>query len=344
LTKVEVIPYSGSRMERRFINYLLKHQVIMALVLIVLAWFLYLLRNILISLFIAYILMASLLPLVRYLQTNGLPRIVSALIAYLLIILLLVLLFIPLIPFFIIQVQSLILNFPAYLDQSATSLGIDFNYHQLELYLSQQLDSIGSNAFIVTKEVFGGLFSLLTVLIVSFYLLLDHEILRKRIAAFFPRDDRPRVFATLKQVDERLGAWLRGQLFLCFFIGLLSWILLSLLQVPNALPLAVVAGLLEALPTIGPIISSIPAIIVAFTISPPLALAVAIGYTIIQLLENNIIVPKIMEHAVGLNPIVIILAIMTGAELMGIPGALLSIPFVSFLIVLFNSIQGEEGD
>jgi predicted PurR-regulated permease PerM len=330
-------------MERRFVHYLLKNQVILAFVLIVLAWIVFQLRNILISLFIAYIIMAALLPLVRFLKKKGIPAIVAALIAYLSVVSLIVLLFFPIVPFFISQVQSLILNFPAYLDQAARLLGIEFNATQIEGYLAQQIDSISSNAFIVTKEVFGGLFSFLTIFIVSFYLLLNHETLRKRIAAFFPREERERVFDTLQQVDEKLGAWLRGQLFLCFFIGLLSWMLLSILQVPNALPLAVVAGLLEALPTLGPIISSIPAIVVAFTISPPLAIAVAIAYTFIQMLENNIIVPKVMQRAVGLNPIIVILAIMTGAELMGVAGAILAIPFVSFIIVLFNSMNaGEE--
>ena len=132
-----------------------------------------------------------------------------------------------------------------------------------------------------------------------------------------------------------MGNWMRGQLALSFFIGVISWIFLTLIGVPYALPLAFFAGFLEILPTIGPIIASVPAIIVALTISPTLAIAVAIGYIVIQAIENNLLVPKIMQAAVGLNPVVIIIAILVGGNLLGVWGALLSIPFLTILTIIF---------
>ena len=108
-----------------------------------------------------------------------------------------------------------------------------------------------------------------------------------------------------------------------------------------ALPLAVAAGILEIIPTAGPILASIPAIIVALTVSPTLALVVAISYFIIQIIENNILVPKIMERSVGLNPVVVILAILVGGTLMGVVGALLAIPFLSALIIILVSAEDE---
>lgn len=125
-------------------------------------------------------------------------------------------------------------------------------------------------------------------------------------------------------------------------IGFFTWIALSLVGLNYALPLALLAGFLEIVPTIGPILAAIPAVIVALTISPTMGLVVTGIYIVIQLLENNIIVPKIMQHAVGLNPVVIIIAILVGAELLGITGALLSLPFVSFVTVIFNSLQNGE--
>ena len=104
------------------------------------------------------------------------------------------------------------------------------------------------------------------------------------------------------------------------------------------MPLAVIAGLLEIVPTIGPIIAAIPAIIVALNISFPMALIVGVAYFLIQLLENNILVPRIMQRAVGLNPIVIIIGIIIGGKLLGVPGALLAIPFISLLVVIYRNI------
>ncbi len=129
---------------------------------------------------------------------------------------------------------------------------------------------------------------------------------------------------------------------MCLFIGTLTWIGLSILQLPYVLPLALLAGILEIIPTLGPILSAIPAAAVAFTISPTLGFAVIIFYILLQMLENQVLVPKIMEKAVGLNPVIVILGVMIGGNLMGISGALLAIPFMSFLIVLFNSLNSPE--
>jgi predicted PurR-regulated permease PerM len=155
----------------------------------------------------------------------------------------------------------------------------------------------------------------------------------------FHKERHEMVFRTLGQIDEKLGAWLRGQLVLSATIGVVTFLALTILGVPYALPLAVLAGVLEVIPTLGPTLAAIPAVIVALTITPSLALIVIITYVIIQMLENNFLVPKIMQKAVGLNPVIVIIGVMVGANLMGVTGALLSIPFISFLVVLFSSIQ-----
>ncbi len=340
--KAQVFFYSEGIMLTKFLHYLLKNQIIFALFIIVVVWFMLQIKSIIASIFIAYIIMAALLPLVEFLMKKGLPKIVSVLIAYTSIMFIGFLIIFPLIPFFISQVQSLLIGFPVYVYKSATTLGLPIDTARLQTYIAQEIDIIGANAFSVTKQVFGGLFSLLTILIVSFYLLLNHESFKLWIAKVFHVDDREKVYQILKNVDNKLGAWLRGQLLLCYIICILTWLALTIINMPYALPLALIAGILEAFPTIGPILSAIPAVIVALTISPTTALIVILVYTIIQLLENNVIVPKVMEQAVGLNPIVIIIAVSTGSTLMGITGALLSIPFISFLVVLFNSIRNSK--
>lgn len=329
-------------MLHKFFSYLIKNQVIFALFIIASGWFFIQIREIIISLFISYIVMAGLLPAVEFLKKRRVPKVLSVLIPYLSVLLLLTGIIFPLIPFAVSQIDSLINHFPQIINRSAQSLGFSIDPTQLKGYFDGQLTSIGKNAILFTTKVFGGVFSFLTIAIVSFYLLMFHDSFHRQFARLFKSDVRPHVLSTLNKVNEKLGAWLRGQLFLCFFIGLLTWIILTLLGLPFALPLAILAGLLEALPTLGPILSSIPSIVVALTVSPTLALFVALAYVLIQAVENNFLVPNVMQKAVGLNPILVIVGITVGANLMGVAGALLAIPFISFIMVIFQSIEAER--
>jgi len=285
--------------------------------------------------------MAALLPAVNFLISKKFPRLFGVLIPYTFVLALLLLLVLPIFPFFIDQIESLFINMPLYIKDSLALFDIQMDPKEIQNYINPDFAVIGKNAVAVSSAVFGGLLSTLTVLIVSFYLLMSHDNFQRSFSRLFHRDQREAVITTMNQVDMKLGAWLRGQFILCLAIGLITYLVLSLIGLPYALPLALIAGLLEALPTIGPIISAVPALIVAFTYNPTLALFVALIYFAIQMLENNILVPKIMERAVGLNPIVVIVGILIGGSLMGVPGALLSIPFISFSTVLFNNIDKE---
>lgn len=329
-------------MLQRFYHYLLNNQVIFALFLIVAGWFVFQTRGILASIFIAYIINTALLPLVHILKKRGLPHFLSAAIPFLSVLLILFLIIFPLFPFLLDQVKSLVIDLPTYFAETAKGLGFNLDAIKLQEALSAEFANIGRNAVSVTSRVFGGVFSMLTILVVSFYIVLYHNKFKENIAHLFHRDERGRVLSTLDEIDDTLGSWLRGQLLLSLVIGLATWIVLSIVGLPFALPLAIIAGLLEIIPTLGPILSAIPAVIVAFTVSPTMALIVVLIYIVIQLLENNILVPKIMERAVGLNPVIVIIAVMIGANLMGVAGALLSIPFVSFSIVLFKNITEEN--
>ena len=125
-------------------------------------------------------------------------------------------------------------------------------------------------------------------------------------------------------------------------MGILIFIGLTILQIPLALPLALVAGLLEIVPIVGPIVSSIPAILVGLTISPLIGLAIAALFFIVQQLENHLIVPVVMSKAVGLQPPVVILALLIGAKLAGIGGAVLAVPTVVVARIIFREFLEED--
>lgn len=318
------------------------NQFVAAILLLAVGWFIIEIRDILIALFISFIIMAALAPIVQYLRRYKVPNGVAVAIAYLVTLLCLVVLIFPLVGFFVTQVQLLFSNFPFYLDQAARLFGITVNPAQINSYVGSELNLIGRNAVDVTTKVFGGILSTITILVVSFYLLLDHTQMRHKLASLFPKRYQEEIATMLSQVEEKLGAWLRGQVILSFFIGSLTYIALSIVRLEFALPLAVLAGILEVVPTIGPIISAVPAIIVALTISPTMALIVTLVYFGIQLLENNVLVPRIMQKAVGLNPVVVILGIIIGGKLFGVAGALLSIPFISMCLVIAHHARKIE--
>jgi len=139
-----------------------------------------------------------------------------------------------------------------------------------------------------------------------------------------------------------LGAWVRGQLTLALIIGLATFIGLSFLRLPYVLPLSIIAGILEIVPMIGPIISAIPAIIIAFTISPVLALATTAFYFLVQQAEAHLVVPFVMKRAVGLPPLVTIVALMVGAKLAGITGGLLAVPIVVVIQTVVAQYLGTQ--
>lgn len=326
-------------MKNPVVLYLLKNQVLAALIVIAAAWFIFQIKGIIVAIFVSYIIMAALYPLVSILMRRKLSKALSVFIVFVTFLLFFILLIIPLIPFFVTQISSFLVSFPNYLRELSPIIGLHIDPREAQSAVNSQLTNIGGNALEVGGRVFGGFFSLITALVVSFYLLLEHDNINKRAVALFPSQHHKKVLQIIEKIEDKLGSWLRGQLFLSVTIGVITWIALTIAGIPYALPLALMAGLLEIIPTVGPIIAAVPAIIVALSISPTMAIIVAAIYIVLQLLENHVLVPRIMSKAVGLNSLVVLLGIIIGTKLLGIPGALLSVPFISLVTVIYNAVR-----
>lgn len=299
-------------------------------------WLIYIIRDLLLILFISLILMSALSPIVNLFTKFKLPKALGIAITYIIIIAIVSGLFAIVLPPLIEESRRLIITLPPLLEQVFNVTGID------KSILQSQLTSLSQNVFSVTLAVFDNLLTIVFLLVLTFYLLLERNNVEERFAALFV-SRRERVKKLIVQIEEKLGGWLRGQLFLSFLIGVLSYIGLMLLGIPYALPLAVVAGVMEVVPVIGPIISAIPSILVGLTISPILALGVGAMYIVIQQFENHLIVPQVMKRAVGLNPLVVILAIAVGSRILGFAGALLAVPIaVVIQIIVSEIIEGKK--
>lgn len=210
--------------------------------------------------------------------------------------------------------------------------------------LKDQLPNLSGNILTYTIDILKSFITAVLVAVITFYMLLDKDNIEMRFAKLFgSHQAKPKNL--LRQTEIKLGAWLRGQLLLSLMVAVLIYIGLVILGVDFALPLAIISGLLEVVPIIGPIISAIPAILVALITSPVLALIVAGWYLVVQQAESHVIVPQVMKRAVGLNPLVVILAIAIGDRLLGISGALLAVPIAVVIQIIaddyFNGNKEE---
>jgi predicted PurR-regulated permease PerM len=156
-------------------------------------------------------------------------------------------------------------------------------------------------------------------------------------------DKKKQISEIIDKLEEKLGGWARGELILMTIIGTLTYTGLSLLGIPFALPLAILAGIFEIIPIIGPTVSAIPSVIIGFSISPIVGVAAASLAFLIQQVENYVFVPKIMQKSVGVNPIVTLLSLAIGFRLSGVLGGLIAVPVViSIQVFLKEYLASKE--
>ncbi len=304
--------------------------IVFTLVLLAALWLVIQIRDILFLLFIAFILMSALRPVADWLTKLRLPRILAILFIYILLFGVVGASLAGTIPSLVAQSSKLLQVLPALLGRVSPFWSIDAES------MVSQIAPISDNILKVTVGIFSNIITTFTVLVFTFYFLLEYRHTEMVLTDFMGEAAARRVLELIKSIEKRLGAWLRGEIFLMFLIGLLVYIGLSFLRIDFALPLAILAGILEIVPTIGPVISGIPAVLVALATSPFLALTVVALYFIIQQVENTIVVPWVMKRSVGLPPLVTILALLVGGRLAGLTGAVLAVPMVLVLQAFFG--------
>ena len=195
---------------------------------------------------------------------------------------------------------------------------------------------IGRTVFSAVVGLAGGIFGLLTILILTFYLLVEAGTLRRFLISLFPRGSRTRVDAATRTITEKVSAWLGGQMLLAGIIGTTSAVGLWAIGIPFFYVLALISGIGELIPIVGPILSAIPAIAVAASVSFKKVLLVILFFVVQQQIENHVLVPKVMARQVGVTAVTVIVALLIGGNLLGIPGAILAVPTVAILQVLFT--------
>jgi predicted PurR-regulated permease PerM len=327
---------------------------------VLLAVALYQVRTVLMLVYVSGLLAIGLAPIVRAVErqkilpvgTRRFPRWVAILTLYVALLSVVVGVGFAVVPPLVAQAQALSRRLPdlfARVQQFLVDRGlID---HELTMTEALQkapsgvLSSGGDAVATVIGAVIGlagGVFGLLTILILTFYMLVESDTIFRRFVRLFPVEQRLRVATVSSDISMKVSAWLGGQLLLGAIIGVTATVGLWLIGVPYYFVLGLIAGIGELIPMVGPLLSAIPAIVVALTVSPGLALATAVFFLAQQQFENHLLVPKLMERQVGVSAVTVIIALLIGGSLLGIVGALLAVPTAAALQVIIDELTEND--
>lgn len=288
-------------------------------------YFVWLVKDLLFSLLIAFILMSALKPAVAKLREQKIPHGAAVGMVFLSFILVLIILISVIIPPIVTETTNLVKNAPSIIKELNPALK-----DRIE-NITQYLPTATNQAFQIIMSIFSNTLFVVSTLFFSFYFLMDEDIIKEFLTKYLSKEDGAFVMNSIQIAENRMSSWFWGQITLMTVVGSLTYLGLLLLGVKYTLALAVLAGLLEVVPNIGPLVSAIPTVAIGFTQSPFIGISAIVLYIVVQQLENNIIVPLIMKRAVGINPIVTLMALFIGGRVAGVLGMLLAIP--SFLLI-----------
>lgn len=314
-------------------------------------YFLFFIRDVLGVVFIAWVFSSALDPFVDRMQRYKVPRWVSILTTYLVVVALVALLVSLLIPAITAQLFDVTANFSTVYGPHLDELLRSFNIsgQSVTQQIQENLSSVTQNVGKITTGLFGAVgqfitfvFTVMAIMVMTFYMTIEEEGIKKFVRSIAPLKYHPYLVQKINRIQERMGAWLRGQILLMLIIGSLTTLGLWALGVKYALLLGMIAGFMEFIPVVGPIISAVPAVFFALTESPFKGLAVLILYIVIQQLENHLIVPRVMSRAVGLNSLVVLIMILIGAKVAGVVGVLLAIPATLIVWILLEDFFKEK--
>ena len=309
-------------------------------------------RNILLMVYVSALFAMGISPLVQMIERRRLlpvgprfPRWLAILLIYAAILGALIIIASIVIPPLVDQANELRRTLPEKIAQAQAQL-IRFGILRRPITISeavQQAPAGGSGAAVSTifgavRGVLGGIFGTITMILLTFYMLVDSNEIFSFFVKLFPRRHRAQVRSISATVVSKVSAWLGGQLLLALIIGLTSALGLGLMGVPYFYVLALISAVGEMIPMVGPILSAIPAILVAVSVSPALAAGVAVFFIVQQQLENTVLVPKIMGRQVGLSAVTVIVALGIGGQLLGVVGAILAVPTAAIVQVLVQEL------
>jgi predicted PurR-regulated permease PerM len=314
-------------------------------------WLLYRFHQVAIIFFAAVVISTAIQPIVRRLHGLGLPRPVSVAAVFLVLLAVLLGFVWLLTPLAVAQATQLAATLPGLYSEGRNAMlhNPGFFVWRLGLALPAELPVVGLASFengeVTTAveqslEAVGlflkTLFGLAAVLVLTFYWTLDGQRTIRSLLLWLPAERREGARSFVAEAEKRVGAFVVGQALLSLSVGSMALAAYLLLDLPYAFGLAIAAGVMELIPFVGPALGALPAVIVAYSVDPAKVIWVVGATLIIQQIENNLLVPRIMKRSVGVNPLVTMLAILAFGLLFGVAGALVAIPLTAVLQLIFD--------
>ncbi len=314
-------------------------------------WLLYRFNQVVFTFFIAIVIGTVIRPAVAWLHQRGLPRIAGIILVYLLLCALLIGFLLLLLPLIVEQGTTITAVMPGYY-QTLREWMVNYP-SQFVVRLSKFLPATllsqnpvaqtGQEVVASAEQALGYLtsaaqviFISIVILVLAFYWTLDGPRTIQSLLLLIPQDQRENIRELILAMETKVGFYIVGQSILCLIIGTLALVAYLLIGLPNALVLALLAGVLEAVPMVGPLLGAIPAALVALSIGPDKLVWVIVATVVIQQLENSLLVPRVMSKAVGVNPFVTLLALFAFSSLFGIAGALMAIPMAAIIQLILD--------
>lgn len=317
----------------------------------------YYLRDIVLVVLLAIIIASAVEPGTQWFLRRRVPRILAVLLIYFSAVMFMVgafyFLFLPLLN----QSATFLSTLPGYLgelqvwnplqdsalfssDSAVQGFSKNFSLAQIVDQINTTVSSLSNGLFTTASTIFGGVLSLILVIVLSFYLSVESDGVTNFLRIVTPAKNEKYVISLWKRSQHKIGLWMQGQVILAVIVAMLVFLGLTLLRVENALLLAVLAGIFEIIPIFGPILAAIPAVTLALVTDGMTSALLVIGlYIIIQQFENQLIYPLVVRKIVGVPPLVSILALIIGGKLAGFVGLLISVPIVTMLIEFLNDIE-----
>ena len=316
-------------------------------------WLLYSLREVLFLFFVAIVVGTAIRPAVEWLHRRGLSRATGVILIYILIAALLAGFAAMIFPLLADQATEISKTIPEYytnvrsvLINSDNRLLQNLGWRipsQITFLVSREsneeqvLDQVGQTLF-YTNIIFKGLLGTLAIFLLAYYWTQESNFIMRSLLRIMPAQRRKKVREFLQLAETKLGGYIRGQGILCVAVGIAAFIAYLIIGLPYLLVLAIFAGVMEMVPIFGPALGAIPAFLVALSIDPSKAVWVVVATSIIQLLENAVLVPRIMKHSMGVNPIIVLLSLIAFSSVFGFVGALLALPLAAIIQLLVSRV------
>lgn len=317
--------------------------------------FLYILQDVIIIFLFSIIIASAVTPFANWLDNKGFPRLLGVLLLYLALFGLVIFVLSLVVPYIADEIAQLSTTLPKVVERFSKSLEdvqqgspqyFDFVSEiqnildTLSVYLQQSSQSV----FTIIISIFGGVMSFIAVVVIAFYLSVMKRGIESFIESVVPAKHEGYVMDLWKRSELKVGRWLQGQLLLALIVGLTVYIGLSLMGIKYALVLGIIAMVLEIVPIVGPVLAAIPAVFLAFLQEPGLGLWVLLFYIVMQQLENHLLVPLVLGKTTGLNPIVVIMALLIGNQIAGISGMILSVPLATIIVEMLEDLAKQKED